>query len=344
MAHRVGYVDGLAFDAERPAWRGGDQRPLKWSAWYPAHADAEVKETFAGPPGAELFHTGWLSTGAPLSEVKAAWPVVLLSHGTGGTADGLSWLGNRLARRGFIAIGVSHHGNTAIEPYLPEGFACWWERARDLSVVLDVIANDDWFKGRMDMANVFAAGFSLGAYTVLALAGAISDMALFEAHHAKVAGALSGPREFPDLAEQIPQLFEQSESFRQSMARHGQSYLDARVRALVLLAPAPPVWAFTPASLAAIQVPVTILATKGDTEAPYDTCALWLHDINPAFDLETLDARHGHYVFLCEATDLGRAQMPDITIDHDGVDRAAVHDRAATMAVQHFEAQLARQR
>ena len=104
---------------------------------------------------------------------------------------------------------------------------CWWERARDLTTILDWASDDGPFAGRLDLANVFAGGFSLGGYTVLALAGAMSDLALFQVWRDSKGEAGGGPREFPDLADHVPRLLKESEPFRQSMARHGNSYHDS---------------------------------------------------------------------------------------------------------------------
>jgi hypothetical protein len=63
-----------------------------------------------------------------ISATMPAWNVQaipsaygILSYGTGGSAEGMGWLGQRLACLGYICIGVNHHGNTAIEPYRAEG-------------------------------------------------------------------------------------------------------------------------------------------------------------------------------------------------------------------------------
>ena len=42
-------------------------------------------------------------------------PLVLLSHGTGGSAVMLAWLGETLARAGYVVAAINHHGNTATE-------------------------------------------------------------------------------------------------------------------------------------------------------------------------------------------------------------------------------------
>lgn len=329
MMHNVGYMEGITADPERHAWQSEEPRPLAWAAWYPASANAVATEKLLGPPGNEIFRMDAVASGADLSHQQDRWPIVLLSHGTGGSAHGLCWLGCYLASRGYIAVGVSHHGNTAIEPYLAEGFMCWWERARDLTVILDWAAGDGPHAGRVDLSNVFAAGFSLGGYTVLSLAGAVSDLTLFQTWLDAQGDLAGGPREFPDLADRVPELLAHSEPFRQSMERHGRSYHDSRVKAVAALAPAPPVRAFTPASLSSIVVPVHIMTGEADAEAPHEDCSLWLKRQNPAFDVTLLGANVGHYVFLPEATETGRRLEPLICRDPDDVDRRAIHDRCA---------------
>ena len=338
MGYKVGYREGVVDDPQRQAWRTDMPRPLAWSAWYPTSRDATVREKLVGPPGAEVFTMGAIAQGADINRDQARWPVVLLSHGTGGMAQSLAWLANHLAAAGFVALGVSHHGNTAMEPYLPEGFLCWWERARDLTVILDWAGDNGPLAGRLDLDSVFAAGFSLGGHTVLALAGATSDLALFQDWLAGQGAAAGGPREFPDLADHLPRLLAESEKFRQSMARQGHSYHDARVRAVATFAPAPPVRAFMPDSLRAITVPVSIVVGKGDLEAPHDACTLWLQQQNPAFGVRLLGDDVGHYVFLPAPTETGKAVAPELFRDPDGVDRHAIHRDAAAAAETLFRA------
>ena len=279
---------------------------------------------------------GAVAPQATLSDAVSRWPLVLLSHGTGGTAQQMGWLGSRLARRGFVCIAVSHHGNTAIEPYLPEGFLCWWERARDLSAVTDFLDEESRFMNRLDLGNVFASGFSLGGYTVLALAGAITSLTRFEEWLAAEGGHATGPREFPNLADHAPELLARSEPFQASQCRHSHTYHDCRLRAVTVLAPAPPVRSFLPDSLAGIDIPVSILVGQADTEAPHDRCAVWLVDKNPSFKLTLLGEEVGHYVFLCESTTYGKQTEPEVCVDRESVDRSSIHDRAAEMTAALF--------
>jgi predicted dienelactone hydrolase len=207
--------------------------------------------------------------------------------------------------------------------------------ARDLSVILDTLAADGPFSGRLDTTRVFAAGFSLGGYTALALAGAITDLARFE-EWSKQQSGMRGPREFPDLSDHAARLLATSPQFRDSQARHGRSYRDPRIKAVLALAPAPPVQGFSPESLAALALPVRIAVGEADQEAPAEICAAWLASHLPDCELTRLGRDVGHYAFLCKATDTGRRMMPAVSIDAPGVDRAANHRQAADIAIRLF--------
>ncbi len=331
----LGRDTGTIHDEDRPAWRGPGPRPIRWSAWYPT--DDPVSAVATGPR--DLFRSAPGAWGGEVSGTQHRWPVVLLSHGTGGEARGLDWLGSsRLAASGYICLGVSHHGNCAGEPYLAEGSACWWERARDLTVLLDHLSKAPRWRGQLDLEQVFAAGFSLGGYTVLALAGTRTSMARFLKWLEATPKMGAGPREFPDLGDQIARLHETSPVFRASWERASADYTDPRVRAVAAFAPAPPVRGFEPASVGALTLPVGIMVGGADREAPADLCSEWLVRQNPNFRLALLGKSVGHYVFLNEATEYGRLEAPEICVDAPDVNRADIHDRAAGFAEEIFRA------
>ncbi len=323
-------------DERRTAWRRETARPVAWSAWYPAAAGASATHDIFGSGEAALFRATPVALKAALSTVEATWPVVVMSHGTGGSAQSLSWLGHALANKGLVAIGVSHHGNTSLEPALPEGFLCWWERTIDLSFIMDHLAATGRFAGLLDFSQTAAVGFSLGAYCVLSLAGATTHMPLFDEWLASAGRLANAPREFPDLGRELARLLAESQQFRQSWARSGDGYRDDRIKAAVLLAPAPPVRALTPASLAAIHTRLHIIASGGDMEAPIEGCASWLCRQNAAFSMTQLPDAVGHYVFLPEATPFGKQVAPEICADISGVDRSSVHADVVALCARAF--------
>src|SRR6266478_2508264 len=115
-SYRVGMVTRNFTDEKRKNWQGTAPRPLKTAIWYPAAAATVQTETlFGGPSETQLFTSITVADGAELSPTSEKYPLVLLSHGTGGSAVMMMWLGYYLAERGYIVAAVNHHGNTAAE-------------------------------------------------------------------------------------------------------------------------------------------------------------------------------------------------------------------------------------
>ena len=331
---RVGVRTGHLDDPGRPNWDGTGPRPLRWTAWYPTSSDAREQQRWLGPAADPTHHIGPMAQDAPLLAAPHRYPVVLLSHGTGGSALGLGWLGRRLAQRGYVAIGVDHHGNTLSEPYRAEGFLCWWERARDLTVLLDQFARHGAFTNSIDIDQVFVAGYSLGGCAAAALLGAVTDHSRFQRSGTDRDYARGVP-EFPDLADHLPGLLEHSGIFRESWARMSDSYRDTRIKAAMMLAPGRGLLGFNAASLFAIDTPSRIIVGGAD---PTLAAARWLNGRLRYSRIDVLPPDVGHYVFLPEATEAGRRAAPASSVDAAGVNRATIHDRVVAAAKDLFAA------
>ena len=104
------------------------------------------------------------------------FPLVALSHGTGGSAMQMAWLGTYLAARGYIVAAVNHPGNNAVTGYTTQGFIEGWERAKDISAVISDMLADPRFGSKIDPDRIGAAGFSYGGFTMMELAGATADL------------------------------------------------------------------------------------------------------------------------------------------------------------------------
>lgn len=326
---KIGFQRGRFGDATRKDWAGLGPRPMVWSAWYPTQAEGGV----AKPQRMKFFQESQRFDRAPLAGSNL--PLVVLSHGTGGAAEGLSWLAEPLAARGFIVIGVDHHGNTASEPYRPEGFLAWWERARDISVLLDHHLGDGPFAAAIDQSRIYGAGFSMGGYTLLANLGGVTDVARYR-QWAKGSRFELGPREFPDLHLRFDEVLAASQQLQAAWARQGQDYRDPRLKAVLALAPAPMVRAFSSDSIAAITARVSILVGGSDHEAPADLCADWIAPQLAQGQLHHLQPEAAHYIFMPQCTALGAERVPHLCRDAQGVDRSKAHARALELALQIF--------
>lgn len=134
------------------------------SVWYPAGA-----RTYPVPIGDNaLFQGARAFMGAAVA--KGKFPLILLSHGSGGNMDGLAWLSSGLVARGAIVLAVNHPGSTSGDSS-PRRSMYLGSRAADLSAALDqLLANPD-FAPHVETGRISALGFSLGGTTTLALAG-----------------------------------------------------------------------------------------------------------------------------------------------------------------------------
>jgi predicted dienelactone hydrolase len=320
-------------------WRGSDDRAVSGIVWYPAVATAaDEKDQYIGPPDAPLFYAGHAAKDAALAPAFAKFPLIVLSHGTGGSAMQMAWLGTSLAARGYIVVAVNHPGNNAVTGYTTQGFVEGWERARDITAAVTGMLADSRFGSKVDPDRIGAAGFSYGGYTMMELAGATTDWTRLLASCDQHKGSCDPP-EMPDLLEKFKAIRQQPD-LQQALQHAGDSYRDPRIRAVFAIAPAV-ASAFSPESLQKIAIPVEIVAGEADKIAPPAENAQFFAANIKGAKLTILPGGVAHYTFLDVGTETGKKQLPQLFVDNPGVDRKAVHDQVAQMAAEFFEKELA---
>jgi predicted dienelactone hydrolase len=114
------------------------------------------------------------------------FPVIVFSHGLGGSCDGYRYLGERWASRGYVSVHIQHPGSDSSLVRSARPFRALIEAARDpknaidrpkdVSFALDMLArleNQPGFvlQGKLAMGKVGVGGHSFGAYTALAASG-----------------------------------------------------------------------------------------------------------------------------------------------------------------------------
>jgi len=321
-------------------WRGAKTHALQATVWYPA-APSAVEHPINIPGVSQIFVLGNGAEDANLASTPAKFPMIVLSHGTGGSGLTMSWLATALAAQGYIAVAVNHPGNNAPDGYTVQGFSTWWERARDLSVVIDSMLADPTFGRHIDSNRIGAAGFSLGGYTMIEIAGGVTDPEALQQFCAspRADGLCKSPPEFPTLLEDFEKLSKTDPEFQAALGHAGDSYRDPRVRAVFAMAPAlgP---AFHAASLATIAIPVRIVAGQSDANVPIASSAKYFAANIPGAQLTIFPGNVAHYVFLDSCTEDGRKAKPLLCGDGEGVDRDAIHIKTAALAVEFFRATL----
>lgn len=336
---KVGMATRIFTDEKRKNWQGTAPRPLRTAVWYPASATATKLETiFGDAPEKQVFASVTVSPDAEISRESTKYPLILLSHGTGGSAVMMMWLGHYFASRGYIVAAVNHHGNTAAEKErTAQGFLLYWERAKDLTAVLDKLLADPVFGAHIDRDRIGAAGFSLGGYTVISIAGGVFSQQEFEAfcRSPQRDFTCEPQHEFPAAPGLFEELKKTNAVVQESLRHAGDSYRDKRIRRVFAISPALGS-GFTAAGLNKIKIPVHIVVGQADKITPPPTNAQRYAKLIKGAQLTILPGEIGHYTFLAECTARGKAVV-DVCRDAETIDRAKVHEQVAQLAFEFFE-------
>jgi len=338
---QVGLQSRHWVDDTRPNLLNPDQagRPLDARIWHPAPASAALEPIATGEPGAEVFIFGQAAPGA--DPQPGRYPLVVLSHGNGGSAMQLMWLAEALARHGYVVAAVNHHGNTAVEPHMTEAaFATPWERAIDLSRLIDAMLADPLFGPLIDDDRIGVGGFSIGGFSALVAAGGRPDYDAYDAFCASdLRDGTCGPQlENPDQSGAFERL-QGDPVFEASRARLDAYPGDPRIKASFLIAPALGA-AFPAERLTGVAGPIALAVGDADQIAPANTNAVYIADRRPEAVLTLIEGGVGHYAFLSQCGPMGRQVASDLCTDAPGVDRAQVHRQAAALAIDHFNTAL----
>jgi predicted dienelactone hydrolase len=309
------------------------ERPLVTEVWYPTSdrptaGDQQAPSPFVRSP---TVRDGKLPAGKHAA--------ILMSHGTGGSRMTMEWLAFALAEAGYVVIAVDHWGNT-YDTAQVEYFVRAWERPQDLTYVLNELLRDPTYSAIIDPDRIGAAGFSLGGYTVLALAGAAMDIdALYRFTETEDGKREANVPELPGLAEYMQQ--PSNRERLSALFKKAPPLRDTRVKAVVALTPAIG-QAFADAKQCAdVTAPTLIIAGQADAAAPVPTNARHYHELIPQSRLVILPGEVGHYVFLNEALEGLREQLPALFKDPPSVSRAEIHRTVSALTLKFFGEHLA---
>src|SRR5262245_17123816 len=118
-------------------------------------------------------------------DVEKPAPVIIFSHGLGGSRNGYAYLGQQWASRGYVSVHLQHIGSDdsifrggegagGLQKAAPNPMNSI-NRPKDVSSALNRLEqankDDGPLKGRLDLAHVGMAGHSFGAFTTMAVIG-----------------------------------------------------------------------------------------------------------------------------------------------------------------------------
>ena len=277
--------------------------------WYPTRA-AVTPQTLELLPQA-------VAVDAPVA--GHGLPLVVISHGNGGSYAGHFDTALALAQAGFVVAALTHPGDNWHDQSRATDVAA---RPRALSGLISYML-DRWpGHATIDPRRVGAFGFSSGGFTVLAAAGGVPDLHRIAQHCAEHPA-------FYDCA---------------MMAAHKDAIVsasapqwvaDRRIAALVVAAPALG-FTFGRGSLARLTMPIQLWRAADDHVLPQPFYADAV-----AKDLPTPPDYHivpgaDHFDFLAPCSAALATQVPAICRSAAGFDRTAFHAQFDTAVVAFF--------
>ncbi len=153
----VGLIDTVYADI-------GRNRELSTYIWYPTEATENVTVHMDNA----VFQGFSAIENAPIKSDK--YPLIIMSHGSGGNRGNQGWLAPELARQGAIVVAANHPGSTSRDS-APETNILVWNRPQDISFLIDSVLADPQLSAHIDPDRIAVVGHSLGGYTAFAIGG-----------------------------------------------------------------------------------------------------------------------------------------------------------------------------
>jgi predicted dienelactone hydrolase len=300
----VGYQTLSMPDPEGP--------PVDVAVWYPA--DGAGSPTSVGP------FTQTLSVQAPM--LGNDLPLVVISHGNGGSFASHSDTALALAQAGFVVAALTHTGDSYRDQSRATDLP---NRPRQLKLLVDYMLGVWPQRNRIDPARIGAFGFSSGGFTVLVAAGGEPDLRMMADHC----------HEHPDYYDCRLMARGPTQASTAPVWTH-----DRRLKAAVSAAPAMG-FSFGQAGLAGVSVPIQLWRASDDHILPNPDYAEAVRLSLPTPSDYRVVANADHFDFLAPCSDILKQSAPMICTSAPGFDRTRFHEAFNRDVVAFFRAKLA---
>jgi predicted dienelactone hydrolase len=293
---------------------GGE--PIALAIWYPTSSTPRATPM----PGGLVLDIA--AKGAVLGE---RLPLIVVSHGNGGSALGHVDLAMALARAGFIVVAPTHPGDNYADVSRQANADLYSQRTAQLRAVLDYMLAQWPSASTIDAQRIGAYGMSAGAFTVLAMAGGTPRMETISAHC----------RTQPEfVCRALAQL---KSPLLDGAAGSGTFRADPRVKAIAIAAPGLG-FTFAGGGLDHVRIPVQLwYGDRDDTVPAASNAGIIQRELGPLVETHVVPGA-AHMSFLAPC---GEPKLPVVCTDPDGFDRAAAHAAMNAEIVRFFEARMA---
>lgn len=250
-----------------------------------------------------------------------ALPLVVMSHGQGGTLLGHHDTAAALADAGFVVVTFNHPGDSHGDESAAQQLRIFESRPRDGSRVISFMLQDWPQRQHLDPEAIGLFGFSRGGYTALVMAGAVPSL--------PAGGGRFCARWWSPLLSLCRQIH--------AAGAWLDLHADPRIRAAVV---ADPLNLFDAAGLKPVRIPVQLWASEqgGDGVALEHVEAV--RSALPQVTDYHVARGAGHFAFLAPCPPAFKDSAPHICADPEGFDRASWHRQMNSAVVLFFERHL----
>ncbi len=105
--------------------------------------------------------------------IEGQFPLVIISHGNGGSHLVYRTISTHLAKNGYIVAMLEHYGNNRNNNQWENTNANLINRPRHVSLIIDELLSINRFGKSISVNNIAVLGHSMGGYTALVLAGGL---------------------------------------------------------------------------------------------------------------------------------------------------------------------------
>jgi predicted dienelactone hydrolase len=284
---------------------------LKVGVWYP---------TTASPSDQRLGL--FTQVVAPNAAVDGrSHPLIVISHGNGGSLEGHYDTALALARSGFIVAAMTHTGDNYKDQSRATQLA---DRPRAVHAVIDYMLAAWPGYAAIDPDKIGVFGFSSGGFTALVSVGGIPDLtrvAPYCAEHEAVYAC--------QVLKQHPVSTDHPIPVEAWVA-------DRRIKAAVVAAPAIG-FTFRGAGLSNVNLPIQLWRAENDHILPSPDYVEAVRDALPHPPEYHVVAGADHFDFLAPCSEALARAVPVICQEQGGFDRAAFHTMFNQDVVRFFE-------
>jgi len=287
-------------------------------------------------PSAQASKTTWrgpyeLHATPDAPPLAGTRPLVVISHGHGGSDLGHHDLATYLASHGFVVATLEHPRDNFHDTSGVGTAAVLAGRPIQVKAAISDLLGDPHWQTLIDPDRIGVTGFSAGGYAALMVVGAVPRFDLYVGYCAR------HPKD-PDCA-MLQKLQSQGTAtaalaaLQASVDQWGKP-ADPRVKAAFAMAPLSLV--FDKAGLAHVDRPVFLYYGQDDRVLLPQENALHVAPLIRTLAGIKMIPKAGHYVFLAPCSPQLAKDAAEICKDPPGVDRVAAHQRINASALAFF--------